>query len=675
MPADLIAKIRRGLQKPPRVIADRVLQEVRAQAERHLAPRRTRRLSALSLARDAGFATVDTWWDALAKRGYPAQTSMPRDVLDRICPGDYDDIIRDADRAIAREVNLLGSGPIQLGTPTDWHKDYKTGLRWPPAYCHDIEYSNLDRPSDVKFPWEVSRMQWLMPAGQAYAISKDEDYAVSVRDIIDEWIEANPCAMSVNWSCTMDVALRLMTWTWFFHVFHASRAWSEPSFRQRFLHSLYLHGDFTARHLEKSDINGNHYTADAAGLVFAGVFFGPRGEPKRWLDLGWQILIAELPRQVFPDGVDFEASIPYHRLVQELFLFPALYRQKHALDVPPAYIERLRAMAEFTAAYSRPDGSVPLWGDADDARALPFRQKPINDHRYLLALAGQALREPSLIDAFSGPRSEPIWWFGAGAAAALPDRAYAPIDATSKAFSDGGFYILRHGKNHVFADCGPLGLAGRGGHGHNDILSFDAMLDGVHLVTDCGAYLYTANATERNNFRSTAYHNTPLIDGVEINRFIRPDYLWTLHDDAVPLVNEWLTNADSSRIVMRHTGYGKLAAPVIVCRTVTLNSRGQLTITDVFEGTADHTIETPLHLATGVRAEHCADKVILTAGNKQFSVTLDTAASSWDLSIEAARVSPTYGVVQRTTRLVWRHSGPLRPLTVTIEPISTGLER
>jgi hypothetical protein len=30
------------------------------------------------------------------------------------------------------------------------------------------------------------------------------------------------------------------------------------------------------------------------------------------------------------------------------------------------------------------------------------------------------------------------------------------------------------------------------------------MLDGVHLITDCGAYLYTACAAEPSSFRSTA---------------------------------------------------------------------------------------------------------------------------------------------------------------------------
>ena len=81
-------------------------------------------------------------------------------------------------------------------------------------------------------------------------------------------------------------------------------------------------------------MNGNHCTADGAGLAFAGLFFGQGRDPRRWQARAWSILCDEVPRQVYPDGVDFEASIPYHRLVAELFLLPALYREALGLDVP-----------------------------------------------------------------------------------------------------------------------------------------------------------------------------------------------------------------------------------------------------------------------------------------------------------------------------------------------------
>jgi uncharacterized heparinase superfamily protein len=670
MRGDWLGMVKRGLKKPPSYIIQRIAHEVWGQVERHIAPRRTRHNSAMVLAKRAGFYSLAEWWDSLAERPYLAQTHISPDEFNQICRGDYSSILDAARRAISHEVDLLGSGPVKLGEVIDWQQDYKTGHRWPPAYCRDIEYCNPSLPSDVKFPWELSRMQWMIPLGQAYLLTGEDRYAVVAKDILNHWISENPYAQTVNWACTMEVALRIHTWTWFFHVFKRSTAWAEIDFRERFLQSLYLHGDFTARNLEKSDINGNHYTADAAGLVFAGLFFGSGSAPQHWLKLGWDILCDEMPRQVFKDGVDFEASVPYHRLVQELFLLSALYRLRARLAVPNAYRDGLVAMARFTAAYSRPNGSVPLWGDADDARVLPFGSQPINDHRYLLGIVGIVFNDKDLLSGFSGSRSEVFWLIGADHAKALPNRRQLDQEQNSIAFPDGGFYILRNRSDHVFVDCGPLGQSGRGGHGHNDLLSFEAVLDGVHLISDCGAYLYTADYRERNNFRSTSYHNTPQIDDQEINRFIRWDYLWSLHNDAVHEVRDVNFQKNVDRLVISHTGYQRLKFPVKPVRSLQLDhEKHRLTIADTFEGIGEHILRVPLHLAPQVEAIQTEiNEVSLQAEGRKFKLTWNNA-SAWNLLIKIGRISPTYGVVKSNVMLVWHRVGALAPLTIAIEPL------
>ena len=85
------------------------------------------------------------------------------------------------------------------------------------------------------------------------------------REVLEDWIERNPYAHGVNWTCTMEVAMRDL------HVdVVLPRLLPQPSlggsaFQSRFLRTLFLHGEFTERYLERSDINGNHFTADAAG--------------------------------------------------------------------------------------------------------------------------------------------------------------------------------------------------------------------------------------------------------------------------------------------------------------------------------------------------------------------------------------------------------------------------
>ena len=579
-------------------------------------------------------------------RPYPFVRTRPEleEIEDR-WPGERNRVLAAADRALAHEIDLLGTGPVQLGNPIDWHRDWKTGRAWPLRYGRRMDFAELDRPSDVKVPWEISRAQWLLPAGQAYQLTGDERFADGARRILDDWLRGNPYALGVNWAIAMEAALRIFTWSWLALACGRSEAWQDTRFRSRFLRSFYLHADFVDRNIERSDVNGNHYTADASALVVAGLVLGVRS----WSDTGWSILCEELPVQVHPDGVDFEASAAYHRLVGELFALPALIRQAHDLDVPTWYVERLQAMRSFTEAYTGIDGLAPLWGDADDGRALPLGGQDVNDHRSLPVLAAR------LAGGTAVGNAEAAWLVGPDA---VDD---AETASESAAFRDGGVFVLRGDRDHVFVDCGPIGLAGRGGHGHNDCLSFEATLDGIRLVRDSGSYVYTASPESRNQFRSTAFHSTPRVDGEEQNR-IDPGLLWTMTEDALPEVRAWTPDHFEGA----HSGYRRLARAVTPVRTIELDrAQHRLVVLDEFEGEGDHLIEIPLQLAQGVTAtEAGAGQLALSDGFRLSWGSTD----DWTLEIGTGWISPSYGVRLHATRLQWSRRGSLMPLRVEIAP-------
>ena len=77
-------------------------------------------------------------------------------------------VVATADAALGHEFDLLGSGPTQLGDRLPLLEDFKTGRRYGLQYRRDIEYMELDRPTDVKVPWELSRCQHFTALGQAY---------------------------------------------------------------------------------------------------------------------------------------------------------------------------------------------------------------------------------------------------------------------------------------------------------------------------------------------------------------------------------------------------------------------------------------------------------------------------------------------------------------------------
>jgi Heparinase II/III-like protein/Heparinase II/III N-terminus len=654
----------RLLRKPPGYVIRRVAGEMRRELDRFAQPYRARTFDAAALCRRTGAGSVDLLWDQLLRQPWPVAVARiePTD-LDRLAPGSMTRILERAQQALRHEVDLLGSGPTLLGERICWDVDFKTGARWEPRYFRDIPTLNAQRPSDIKVPWELSRLQWLMPAGQAFLLTGDERYADGVRTVLEQWIAANPTGQSVNWALAMEPAMRIFCWSWLFRVFGACASWVDTAFRERFLCSLYQHAQFVARNIERADLNGNHFTADCAALAVAGAFF-PGEEARGWLLGAHTDLEREIAIQILEDGVDFEASSGYHRLVAELFLLAGLHCELRGRPVSERYRGRLAAAARFCAAYTRADGSAPLWGDADDARALPFGTAVVNDHRHLIACTAVFLDDAVLAARAQGGWDEALWLFGPQALAVGPR---APVEApTTEAFPQGGAYVLRAAGSHVFIDCGPVGLAGRGGHGHNDALSFEAMLMGLPTVSDAGCYVYTQSFEERNRFRATAAHNTAQIDGQEINRFFSPDLLWLLQDDAQPLDVRIGAQGGSLIFEGAHSGYRRLREPVVPRRRLELTTDGCcLCITDTFEGVGVHAITVPLQLAPGWSLVRLRNQEALCSHVTGVRLAITWAGPGlWDVTQQHGRVATSYGVVRDAVRLVWQATGIVGDLSL-----------
>ncbi len=610
------------------------------------------------LLRDTGASSIETLWQELADAPFflrPANRDQWVTAFHQRYPAARAEVVAAADRVLRHEFDLLGSGSVTLGTPLPWHEDFKTHRTWPLQYSPNIEFSELDRPTDVKVPWELSRCQHFGVLGQAYWLTGDERYAQEYVDQVSDWIDRNPWGQGVNWICAMDVALRAANWIWGFYFFAGSRACADVRFRGRLLRSLYLHGEWVATHLEKGPVNGNHYLTDGAGLVFLGTFFKRTAKGRGWLDQGRAIVLDEMMVQVTEDGVDFEASTAYHRLVLELFLTAYQLLRIHGESIPAGQWQRFERMFEFVEAYVKPDGLAPLVGDADDGRVQILGRQRIGDHRYLLSTAAALFSRGDFKRAAGQFWEESFWMLGPDAATMFDAVPLPAAPARSVAFPDGGYCVLRRDDTHVFIDCANVGMRGIGGHGHNDILSFELVLGGVPLVTDCGAYLYTASREWRNRFRSTAFHSTIQVDGEEVNRFIGPDALWQLHNDATPSDVSYHHEPGRDWFQGSHVGYLRLASPVHVTRAVALAaSQVMVGITDTIGGGGAHLLEWRFPLDAEVRAECQGADVRLVRGDaERWLLPLDLPdEATW--SLEPGWVSASYGVRRETTVLTLR---------------------
>jgi len=572
-------------------------------------------------------------------------------TLDNISPGESEHIIERAEAVLSGYVCLFGSGPIFFGSPDniDWYCDYQSDLVWPFDYFHNLDPADLQRKSDVKFPWELSRLQWLIPVAQAWRLTGDNQYAEFIQQTLSAWIDKNPYGWGINWSCTMEPAMRVFTWCWFYQLLSDSPAWHNNKFQFQFIRTLYLHLKFIRRYIEITDINGNHLTASAAALVVGGTFLG-KGKPVSWAHEGWRILEREMFLQVYDDGVDFEGSVPYHRLVAEFFHIGAESIAELGIEVPKRYVDRLIKMAEYIEAYTRPDGLCPVFGDSDNARTLPLGSGDINDHRYLPSIIRRRWAPETLSQSWNENATECLWWWGE-----TPSNTNERKKPRSIRFKNGGVYILKNDNDYIYFDCGPLGLSNRGGHGHNDMLAFEAVLEGCSIVTDPGCLVYTGDPELRNAFRSTSVHSTPQIEKHEINRFISPLNMWFLHGDGNTKELIWQDDPDYTLAVGSHDGYARLEIPVVIERGIILDKKNHaLAWSDNFIGAKDHKVSITLQLASSVKIrENNYGNLLITSGGRAFVIEWRDA-SSWEIEIQDGMIAPHYGEVLSAKRLRWQ---------------------
>jgi uncharacterized heparinase superfamily protein len=523
-------------------------------------------------------------------------------ALRKYSPDNENLTIAAANQVCAHVFDLLGSGPMHLGDSIDWHVDFKTGHHYDStayyADCHPAPYLG---GHDIKVPWELSRCQHFVWLGEAYWYSSDEIYAREFVAQVEDWIERNPPELGVNWASSMEIAIRAVNWLWGLAFFRESAALTDE-FLGRVAGSLLLHGRHIAHNLERQDTyTGNHYLADLVGMVMIGTYCPYLKEAEGWREFALAELWKELEKQVYPDGVNFEASIGYHRFVTEFFLSVVALCQLNDIAVPQGALARIEKMVEFVLYYTKPDGTAPLFGDFDNGRLHRLKVwgdegREWLDHRYLLAVGAVLFGRDDYGMAAGDQWEEAIWGLGLRAVAGRESLSAASLSIESKAFTSGGIYTLRGRDMYMAVDAGRNGQNGNGGHAHNDTLSFELFAGGQTWITDAGTYIYTQDYEARQQFRSTAMHNVLMLDGQEISP-INAREPFAMKGEATPKVLEWQAGEWGAGLVAGHNGYDRLGLGIEYRRSIYFDAerRGWL-VRDQVKSSGAHQFTFNLHL-------------------------------------------------------------------------------
>jgi hypothetical protein len=322
----------------------------------------------------------------------------------------FADRINPANRLESSRLTSLLEGEY---TPIDWQIDFKSGFRWREDCWYKGIAIHTHRPgTDIKVPWELARCQHMPQLALAFGLAKagnpgfrsSTEYQREYRNQVIDFIANNPPRFGVNWSCPMEIGIRVANWLLAYDLFVSAGAAFGSAFERIFKRSVYEHGRHLAANLEWNDaFRSNHYLADLVGLLCAGAYLPASEETDSWIRFSAHELRRELALQFNNDGSNFEGSTSYHRLSAEIFsyatalMFSAVSHrlplpwpeptprwgprsapaEKPIMScgdiIPPDLAGRLERAAEFTMHVTRPDGHVTQVGDNDSGRLFKLQ--------------------------------------------------------------------------------------------------------------------------------------------------------------------------------------------------------------------------------------------------------------------------------------------------------------
>jgi hypothetical protein len=625
-----------------------------------LSSRLTDRQLGRSLSNGNLSASIRQWRARPAPRLLPGLDDLQETAgtINLLFPQSAGEARREGDSILERQIVLFGR-TFKLDPIIDWHQDPFSGIRWPPVHYTRIPIQ-LGNSSDIRCVWELNRLQHFTTLGRAYALTGDERYAEDFLRQVVSWEEQNPPRFGPNWVVAMEAGIRAINLVVSMEFFRASPRLDDASM-EILLRLIISHGKFVRSNLEFSHgITSNHYLSDLLGLFVIGMAVPEIKESGEWVSFAAYRLLEEMDTQIYEDGVDYEGTIGYHRFVLEIFALFFSINSSIGTEIPSRYWLRLEKMFDFVRHYLKPDGTAPIIGDSDDGRVMRFRDRPAVDHGYLLSIASVLLNKASfkhsaLID------EEAVWWYGKAGYERYESLPVNPRPPASRAFEVSQIFVQRSGPLYAVIDCGDHGAKGQGSHAHSDALSFELFAYGQTFLRDPGTFVYSASERWRNQFRSTAYHNTVRVDGTEISAVSKGE-LFALGPNVQPRVLKWESAGDHDTLDAEHHAYLRLPSRVVHRRILGFDRPGEYwALTDIFSSLDEAAgteqvalLEFYFNFDSGIEVKVEAGNVVRGSGKEAALLIAPVSDHVFECKISTRWVSTAYGTRTRSFGIIYR---------------------
>jgi len=425
-------------------------------------------------------------------------------------PEETERTIKIAEEILRDNYPIFGGKFLDFGDPPDWFYDPVADKKSGQSFYDDIPYLDYNTVGDSKIVWELSRLKFIFPLGQAYLLTGIDRYALKAFGLVEDWFRRNPPKIGINWSSSLECAFRIYALVWMVELFRDIEI-LDNRMAEMISYNVYQHADHIASHLSYYFSPNTHLTGEAFGLFIAGLFFPEFKRSREFRETGLQILRDELNKQFTDKGVHAELSSYYHRYSADFYMHTIMLCRLNDIELDSEFIEKTRMMVDYIDDLRRPDGLWPQTGDSDGGKLTWLEFDDVRDYSAVLSNAAILFKNPSFFPQKS--KFETAWLFGFDAIKRHHEISGEVKPDKSIIYEEAGYAILRSEDLHKYLlfDIGKFGFRDCV-HSHADALSIEYVVGDQPVFVDPGTYCYTSDKKMRDYFRSAAGHNVALVN-------------------------------------------------------------------------------------------------------------------------------------------------------------------
>lgn len=513
-------------------------------------------------------------------------------ALSEVAPDLIPPLLAAADQLADNTFQYFGYPPVKLSRPIDWNYDPISSTSWPIISSKRIDHRVAG--GDVKWIWELNRLQHLPLLAQAWLFTNNQRYSRAAFEHLDSWMDQNPPGRGIAWRGAFEAGLRSISIALALQGLRDSPDLTVRRY-QRVAEVLAVSAEKCWRERSLYSSANNHLTGEMAGLAVVALILPDLPGAERWLQRAVRTLTVEATKWILPDGCGAEQSIAYQIATVELLqLVAALLTQRDG-RAPQPITEAISRSSRFLASIVGESDPDPRYGDADQELAVrlgPEEVRTVRQHLGITSALGWGAG-----DAQSHERTLAAEWYrqvGFRVAVADLDTGRGGDTAPRSFFAaHGGMVVLRRGPRRITMDVGPLGYLSIAAHGHADALAVTLSEGGQDVIGDPGTGSYYRHPQWRAVMRGTRAHPTVCVDNVD-QSVIGGPFLWS--DHATTRVRG--LDLKAGVVDAEHDGYQRLPDRVMHRRwLIAPPDERALLVVDLITGRGKHEVRTtwPLH--------------------------------------------------------------------------------